>query len=395
MRVGIMGGTLDPVHNGHIQMAKAALQYLNLDGVMLLPAGDPPHKANPTCKEDRMQMARLAAGGVRGLFPCGIEIYRSGTTYTVDTLTQLHRDNPNTQWFYIIGADTLDVLHTWRNYRQVAQMCSFVVFGRANEDVNLRRIRELETDCGAKFIVMPENGPDISSTEIRRRISEGLEFSDLAPTSVCNYIKDRGLYLASCSRADILADLKKKLKPGRYQHTLSVAETARSLAPRYGIDPGRAELAALLHDCAKSMPLEEMRRLVAQNIADADAEEFATISVLHAPAGAVVAADIYDARDPAILSAIRKHTIGAPEMSPLDALIYTADFIEPLREDFPGLNDARLLAQQDLYGAMCACARLTNAYLESQGKRPHPRSLAMLNNYDSNENNDSKIKGGK
>ena len=384
MRVGIMGGTLDPVHNGHLQVALAARKHLNLDRVMLLPAGDPPHKANPISKLDRLNMVRLATAEVEGIFPCSIEIFREGTTYTVDTLHQLHENNPGTEWFYLVGADTLEVLDTWRNFHEVARLCTFAVNGRADEDVNLARMEELQEKYGAKFIVMPFNGPDISSTGIRKRVTRGENIEDLVPTSVCNYIKDHGLYLTTRSRAEIVQYLRKHLKPARFDHTLSVAETAQALAPRFGINPAKAYLAGLMHDCAKHLPLNELRAMVQAHIPDTDAHELEAVSVLHAPAGAVLAQQEFGVQDKEILSAIRKHNIGDAQMSPLDALIYTADFIEPLREDFPGLQDARTLAQSDLYAAMCMCAQLTNSHLESQGRRPHPRSLAMLNNYTPN-----------
>jgi len=89
MRIGIMGGTLDPVHNGHLCIAQAVLEHLKLDRIMLLPAGDPPHKSKPTLKTDRLNMARIAAEGNDGIFVCSIEIFREGTTFTVDTLTEL------------------------------------------------------------------------------------------------------------------------------------------------------------------------------------------------------------------------------------------------------------------------------------------------------------------
>lgn len=383
MRVGIMGGTLDPVHNGHIQVAKAALDLLKLDRVMLLPAGDPPHKSHPISKQDRFEMVRLAAGEAEGLFPCNIEIKREGTTYTVDTLRQLHRDNPSVEWYYLIGADTLDVLDTWRNFAEVAKLCTFAVTGRADADASRDKAEELHKQYSAEFIMLDFAGPDISSSEVRQRVSEGLEIEGIVPTSVCKYIKDHGLYICNRTREDILAYLKEHLKPGRYKHTLGVAETARRLAPRYGIDPVRADFAALLHDCAKHMPLDEMRRLVKKHIPDVDALELEAVSVLHAPAGAVYAAKEFGVRDHEILSAIRKHTIGDAQMSPLEALIYTADFIEPNREEFPGLAEARSLAEKDIYRAMCKCAQLTNEHLKSQAKQPHPRSLALLEAYNS------------
>ena len=141
-------------------------------------------------------------------------------------------------------------------------------------------------------------------------------------------------------------------------------------------------------------PTTAMRHILVKSV-DADADgvyseaEMEAASVLHAPAGAVLASEKFGVQDKEILSAIRKHTIGGPKMSPLDALIYTADFIEPLRSDFPGLSEARAIAQTDIFAAMCKCAQLTNSHLESQGKRPHPRSLAMLNNYLQHEEEES------
>lgn len=381
LRVGIMGGTLDPVHCGHVQMALEVKRHLNLDRMMLLPAGDPPHKERPTSKWDRMEMTKLAAAENEGLFACGIEIFRSGTTYTVDTLEELKNANPNVDWYYVIGQDTLEVLDTWRNFPRVAQLCIFAVNGRADEEVNLNRVREFEQLYGAKFEIMPVMGPDISSTQIRSRIAKGESITDLVPESVEAYIREKGLYLCAMSMDGVRKKLQAVLKPSRYRHTLGVAETAKRLAEKYGVDPMRAELAGLLHDCAKYLPASELRKIVKENVSDADADEMQTISVLHAPAGSVLARNEYGVQDEAILSAIRKHTLGGSEMSALDALIYTSDFIEPNREMFEGLEAARELAERDLFAAMCKCAELTNAHVTSMGSKPHQRSLAMLKRY--------------
>ena len=378
MRIGIMGGTLDPVHSGHICIAQAVLQALKLDGVMLLPAGDPPHKQHPTLKTDRLNMARLAAQELPGMFVSDMEIMRGGTTYTVDTLRELRSSRPGTDWVYIIGADTLDVLDTWRNFAEVAKLCEFAVVGRAEEDANPERMRELEAQYGARFIPLGFNGPEISSTEIRRRAAAGESLEGLVPDSVADYIRRNGLYLSSKSKDEILRTLQATLKPGRYAHTLGVAETAVRLAERFGVSPAKAELSALLHDCAKYMPLEEMRSLIREGCPDADAQEMETESVIHAPAGMVLARKEFGVCDPEILSAIRKHTLGDAKMSALDALIYTADFIEPNRKSFPGLEEARALAERDIFAAALRCAELTNQYVERQGRKAHPRTIAML-----------------
>ncbi len=382
MRIGIMGGTLDPVHNGHLCIAEAVLKHLGLDRIMLLPAGDPPHKAKPTLKTDRLSMAKLAVEGNKDIFVCGIEIFREGTTFTVDTLTELSYWNPSTEWFYIIGADTLDVLDTWRNLKGVSEKCTFAVVGRADEAPDENRAAYLSETYGSRFVFVPVNGPDISSTDVRTRAAKGEDISDVVPQAVASYIRKNGLYICGMPKHAIMAELNKSLKPSRVEHTLGVAETAVRLAKKFGINPVKAEIAALLHDCAKYMSVPEMQQMLSGMPDQTDDAEFNTPSILHAPAGAVLAREKYGVQDPEILSAIRKHTIGDEIMSPLDALIYTADFIEPGREAFPGLDEPRALAEVDIYAAMRRCTELTNSYLLSQGKEPHHKSLKMLNNTD-------------
>ena len=355
MRVGIMGGTLDPVHSGHMFVARRAREILKLDRVMLLPAGDPPHKDPPTSQADRMEMARLAAAGCEGAFACALEVDRAGVTYTLDTLRQLRQMNPDTEWYYLIGADTLDVLDTWREFGEVAKLCTFAVNGRAEEDASVARMRALEERYGARFVNLPFHGPDVSSTQVRERVAEGRSAAGLVPEPVAAYIRANGLYLCAKSKAQILDILRSELKPGRFRHTLGVAETAKRLAERYGVE-----------------------RALAREVPDADAAELAADRVVHAPAGSVMAYRRFGVRDASILSAIRKHTLGAAEMSAMDALIYVADFVEPNRADFPGLSAARSLAERDIFAAARLCAQLTSEHVRSEGGRPHERTLAML-----------------
>lgn len=378
MRVGIMGGTLDPIHHGHIQVALHAKAELGLDRVMLLPAGDPPHKTNPISGEERLEMVRLAAETADGLFPCAIEVRRCGTTYTVDTLTWLKKNNPGVEWYYLVGADTLDLLDTWRNFPEVAKLCVFAVSGRADEVCSADKMRELGAKYGARFEVLNFSGPEISSTEIRDRAAAGRDISDLVPPSVADYITRNGLYLCPLSEDEILEKLKATLKPTRLTHTIGVAETAQRLAERFGVSPAKARLTGLLHDCAKYIPYDEMVRLVRENVPDADAAEMMSEPVLHAPAGSVLAAREYGIRDPEILSAIRKHTLGGAEMTPLEALIYVSDFIEPNRPQFRGIEEVRALAETDIFAAMRRCAWYTCDYIRRNGKEIHPRVYEML-----------------
>ncbi len=383
MKIGILGGALDPVHNGHITVAQGVMNQLELDGIMLLPSGEPPHKPHVSSGQDRLRMAKLAAKGRRGFFASDEEIRREGPTYTVDTLTRLTMEHPGTEWVYIIGADALNALDSWREFRHVARLCRFAAVGRPGFDTALAgmKVASLRGCYGAQIELMSADGLDVSSTEIRRLVAEDRPIGALVPRAVEKYIRDRGLYLCDYTEPELLQKLQATLTPHRYLHTLGVASTAQRLAPRFNVDPYRARLAGLLHDCAKSLPLDEMRALVIRYIPDSDEEELGTRAVLHAPAGMILAERDYGVRDRSILSAIRKHTLGDGSMSPMDALIYVSDFIEPGRGSFPGMDKARKAAEKDIYRAMCICAELTEAHLRSQGAHAHPRTLALLDEY--------------
>ena len=383
MKIGILGGTLDPVHNGHIEIALAAMDALALDQVLLLPAGDPPHKKRRTDKLARMRMAELAAGGHPGLVASDMEIRRMGTTYTVDTLTLLSVERPDDAWIYIVGADTLNKLDTWKEFPRVARLCTFAAVERPGCDSALTQLRaKAIMECyGTQVEILPVSGPKISSTQVRRRVAEGLPIDDLVPAGVADYIRQNGLYLCDYAEPQILEMLKAHLTYRRFIHTLGVADTAQRLAANCGVDPMRARLAGLLHDCAKSLPLDQMRALVTAHMPDLDKAELDTRAILHAPAGMIVAQDSFGVRDPQILSAIRKHTVGDGEMSAMDALIYVADFVEPGREDFPGLERARKAAEKDIWQAMHICAELTAKHLKERGADIHPRTLSLLEHY--------------
>ncbi len=380
MRIGILGGTMDPVHNGHIAIAQAARRLLALDKVVLLPAGMPPHKPHPTDRIDRWNMARIAAGSA-GLTASDDEIFREGVTYTVDTMRRFHAAEPDAEWHYIIGSDTLRVLDTWKDFAEVAKLTCFTVMqrpGGPEKIITEQRAVELREKYGATIRLLDYTGPDISSTEIRALAAEGRPLDAFMPPEEAEYIRDHGLYLTSMPLSDVKADLQARLSAHRWMHTLGVADTALGLAIRHGVDHNHAYIAGLLHDVAKPLSYEELAKLVRGRIDDLDEQELASEPVLHAPASAVLARDMYGVRHPDILSAIRRHTLGGPGMTDLEALIYVSDFIEPTRQPFPGLEEARTLAQTDLHAAARRCARLTVEYVRSRGQEPHPRQLEML-----------------
>ena len=376
MKTGILGGTFDPIHNGHIAAAKAAMLALGLDRVLMLPSGEPPYKRCYASREDRMRLVALACEGHPGLVPCDLEIRREGPTYTVDTLRALTAAHPEEEWVYLIGADAVAALPKWRGIGEIARMASFAVIDRPGFDVSSVNV------TGLKVFSAGIQGMTISSGMVRDRMAEDGNIDNLLPPAVAALIREKGLYLCKYTEQELLERLSRAITVHRYHHTLGVADTAQRLAPACGVDPMRARLAGLLHDCAKSLPYGEMRALVMKYVPDIDEAELEAEPVLHAPAGMVLARRDYGVRDARILQAIRRHTLGGPNMTPMDALIYVADFIEPGRKPFPGLEKARALAEKDIYAAMALSARLSSDFLISKGKSSHPRTIQLLKDYE-------------
>ena len=135
LRVGLMGGSFDPIHIGHVRIASEARKALDLDRVLFLPSGRPPHKAHlGASAAQRLEMTKLATQGLPWAEASDIEVFREGTIYTVDTLTILTAQHPETDFYYIIGADTLLDLPNWRNTKKVCTMCRFICVRRPGID---------------------------------------------------------------------------------------------------------------------------------------------------------------------------------------------------------------------------------------------------------------------
>ena len=372
MRIGILGGAFDPIHLGHVQTAEAALTALKLDRVLMLPSGEPPYKRLRASREQRMAMVKLACAGRPGLVPCDLEVNRPGPTYAADTLRALKALYPQDALIYLLGADALATLHRWRGVQDIVGLCAFAALGRPGAG------SPIVFPEGAQVLWPGIEGPDISSGIVRERVARNLPIGDVTPRPVADYIREQGLYLCDFTESELHARLQKTITLHRYHHTLGVADTARQLAPRCGVDPQRARLAGLLHDCAKSLPYGEMVRLVRTFVPDTDPLELDAEPVLHAPAGMVLARRDYGLRDECLLQAIRRHTLGGPGMTAMDALIYVSDFIEPGRRSFPGLEAVRAAAETDIFQALLMSAKLSGDYLISRGQTPHPRTTAMI-----------------
>ena len=194
--IGLMGGSFNPVHRGHVALARAALESGRVERVLFLPTGNPPHKKEGLAdKFDRLRMVELAVEHEAGMAVCREEIDRDGVIYTVDTLAALQKKMPGCALTYLIGADTLRALGTWRRVETVIERCKFLVMMREGETrEEVIRLAGLWTSRGAQIDFLNARKLDISSTQIRERIENGLPFETLVPQVVAAYIHERGLY---------------------------------------------------------------------------------------------------------------------------------------------------------------------------------------------------------
>ncbi|MGI8913157.1 MAG: nicotinate-nucleotide adenylyltransferase [Chloroflexota bacterium] len=197
-RLGILGGTFDPIHSGHLVIAEEARVRLNLQEVRFIPAGQPPHKAGRpvTPASDRLTMVHRSIAGNPTFSVSTMEIERDGPSYTVDTLLQLHREEgPDCALFFIVGGDALPDLLTWRDPDRLLELCTLVVVRRPNvAPVDLRQL-EAHLPAIAENIVLLD-GPQfgVSGTDIRQRVSDGLPVRYQVPELVWAYIQEHRLY---------------------------------------------------------------------------------------------------------------------------------------------------------------------------------------------------------
>lgn len=194
--IGLMGGSFNPIHCGHVALARAALESGRVERVLFLPTGNPPHKKEGLAdKFDRLRMVELAVEHEAGMAVCREEIDRDGVIYTVDTLAALKRKMPDCTLTYLIGADTLRALGTWRRVETVIERCKFLVMMREGETrEEVIRLAGLWTQRGAQIDFLDARKMDISSTQIREQIQKGFPFERLVPQAVADYIHEHGLY---------------------------------------------------------------------------------------------------------------------------------------------------------------------------------------------------------
>lgn len=197
-RKGIFGGTFDPIHNGHLSIANEALNYLELDEILFMPSGNPPHKLNND-KADaniRYELIEMAIRSEKHFVVSDYEIERREVSYTYITVEHFKRLEPSTLWYFITGVDCLMELDTWKNAERIFNCCTLAVFNRPgfNMKAILKEKDKNEKIYGKEIIFIDLPLLDISSREIKKKIKEGKRVDYLMPQGVFNTIIELGLY---------------------------------------------------------------------------------------------------------------------------------------------------------------------------------------------------------
>lgn len=381
MNIGVYGGTFDPPHWGHITAARAAMEQLKLDRLVLIPDRVPPHKVLPegsASPEQRLEMATLAAAELgKRAEVSDRELRRDGPSYTSDTLAALRREYPEDTLWLLMGSDMFLSLQTWHAPEEIMALARIAPFSREAEDESetfAAQQSRLERAYGAQIrIVQNPEVRELSSTEVRAALAAG-RGSDLLPPAVYGYVLREHLYgthkaLTGLTPDELRPIALSYLKPKRMPHVLGTEQEAVRLVRRYGGDETQARIAALLHDCTKKLDMAQQLALCEKYGIMLDELEQKALKLLHSKTGAAIARDVFGVED-AVYDAILYHTTGKPDMTRLEKIIYLADYIEPTR-DFPGVDELRKTVYEDMDKGLLMGLTMTIQEMEEMGNPVH------------------------
>ena len=390
MKIGIYGGTFNPPHRGHMAAARAAMETLKLDRLLLIPAGIPPHKTMPSgsaSAAQRQEMTRLAAESLGGnVEVLDLELHRQGKSFTSDTLAQLKAQYPADELWLLMGTDMFLSLQTWHEPEKVVALAGIAAFSRSAQDTeeafNAQRqdLYRAYPDARIFTLDIPEL-VEISSTQLRAMLERGEGAGLLAP-AVYGYILREGLYNTHADLKNLPISTLRPialsfLKHKRIPHVLGTEQEAIRLAIRYGGDVEKARRAALLHDCTKRLGLAEQLALCETYRIEIDEMERTSAALLHSKTAAAIAQHVFgEGAD--VCSAIRYHTTGKRDMTGLEKILYIADYIEPSR-DFPGVAELRRQVYEDLDRGVLMGMENTIALTAQRGTALHPNTTQARN----------------
>lgn len=309
MKTIIFGGSFDPIHNGHIKLAETALKAINADKVVFLIAKNPRWKSKRTDDVHRYNMVSLAIQEYNNFEVSRLELdSNEEVNYTFDTISRYKREE-NEELYFLIGFDQLEQLHKWYKIDELSKLVKFICISRPDYEVSS------ENEVKYNVYVINENVSSMSSTKLRELIDVD------CPKEVLNYIAENNLYY--------IPKIKKYINDKRFNHSLSVADLAYTIAKCNNLDANKVYIAGLLHDIGKYQDWAYQ-----EVIAKKYCEEYYTLIpkvLYHQYVSVEIAINDFNIKDEEILEAIQYHATGRSNMSKLAQIIYCSDKIDPSR----------------------------------------------------------------
>ena len=381
MRIAVFGGSFNPPHIGHVEAAKAASAELCADKLIIMPAARPPHKeqeqGSPSA-EERFKLALLAFNELPNTEVSDLELRRSGTSYTIDTLSELKNIYPDDELFLLMGSDMLMSFETWKDYKRILELATLAAFSRESDE-RMQIHAQAERFANAYGVSVCEIGlvpTEVSSSELREQL-RNRSGNNFLPEFVYSEIIKHRYYSAKPNFAWLRSNSYAFLDEKRVPHVMGCEQEAVRLAERWGSDPDLAAEAGILHDITKKLKGPEQLILCEEYGIITDVDEKTNSKLLHSKTGAAFARDKFGICDE-VYSAIYWHTTGHENMTLLEKIIYMADYIEPKR-NFEGVDELRWLAYEDIDLAVIRGLQMSLEDLMLRNELPHANSVKALN----------------
>jgi len=374
-KIGVYGGSFNPIHLGHLRAAEEVARQFQLDRVLLIPTNIAPHKDKDgyeVTAQQRLDMVQLAVSDHPQLEACDLELKREGKSYTVDTLTQLKAMFPEDELYLMMGTDMFLSLHNWYRPDEICRLASIICAGR--DGTEARKLQEqaenLRSSLNAEVFLADNRVLQMSSTMVRRMV-----FFDCAqaylPGKVYDYIRRNRLYHAGANLRYLGFEELKRLslslhKPSRVAHVIGCCETAQKLAACWGENVALAARAGILHDVTKALDAAEQLRLCEKYGIILDDFVIEHHKLLHSKTAAAVAEHIFG-ENQTVVNAIYWHTTGRAKMTTMEKILYIADYAEPNRS-FDGVEKIRCHLYEDLDRALYTGFSMSLEELQREGK---------------------------
>lgn len=374
----LFGGTFNPIHVGHLIVAQRVAEYLEED-VWLMPTGNPPHKKYDIVDAThRYNMCSIAISDNSRLKVTDIEINSDGVNYTIDTVKRVKSLYKPEKIYFVVGLDFLDTVFTWKEYKKLLKRVIFVIVSRPSsspykEKEIYKKIEQLKRAYSAEIIYIDDVAIQISSSEIRQKIKDNKSVRYYISNEVIEYIDSNNLYVDyEYIIKDAKEYVKNNLSKKRYEHIISVAETANKFGDIYNIDRQKTTLAGIMHDYAKEFTDEEIIKFYEERGLEFPKDCINRPNLAHGEVASIIMQEKYGVKDADIINAVKNHTFGRCGMSALELIIGIADVIEPKR-NYKGdklleMKDIEETAKTNLELAYYKKMLSTKNFLESRDK---------------------------